>query len=412
MSVHGPPPVVLYVVSRFPAVTETFIVNEWLALAGRFRMELAALRRSGEAPVHPESRRAMQHVRFLGLPGSHDVAAHLTLLLRRPRTYLSVLGAVLRGATRIPLRQAAKELVVFVQAVPLARRAARRGVAHVHAHFASHAATAAWIVHRLTGIPFSFTAHANDLFVSPSLLCLKVEDARFAIAISEYNRGVLRERCPPARHVELVHCGVDTERYSWRGLDDRDRDRLVCVASLSPKKGHVHLLEALALLAERRPGLVLEFVGDGPERERIHRRARELGVSESVRLLGALSSDQVRATLAEARVFVLPSVPLPSGRMEGIPVALMEAMASGVPVVATRLSGIPELVQDGVTGLLVEPGDARGLAAAIASACDDDKLAAELALRARELVERSFNLGREAERLGDLLAESVGHQNA
>ena len=128
---------------------------------------------------------------------------------------------------------------------------------------------------------------------------------------------------------------------------------------------------------------MLELVGDGPERDRIVRRARERGVAERVSLLGARSSEEVRATLAGARAFALPSVRLPSGRMEGIPVALMEAMASGVPVVATRLSGIPELVEDGVTGLLVEPHDPERLAAALERLLADDALAAELALNAR-----------------------------
>jgi glycosyltransferase involved in cell wall biosynthesis len=120
-----------------------------------------------------------------------------------------------------------------------------------------------------------------------------------------------------------------------------------------------------------------------------------------------MSSTDVRAKLAEARAFALPSVRLPSGRMEGIPVALMEAMAAGVPVVATRLSGIPELVRDGDTGLLVEPGDTSGLVAALTSLLENDALAAELAVRARRLVEDSFSLTGETERLGDLLAESI-----
>jgi colanic acid/amylovoran biosynthesis glycosyltransferase len=126
-----------------------------------------------------------------------------------------------------------------------------------------------------------------------------------------------------------------------------------------------------------------------------------------VRLLGARSWEGVRDVLAAARVFALPSVRLPSGRMEGIPVALMEAMASGLPVVATRLSGVPELVEDGMTGLLVEPGDAEALAGAIERLLEDDVLAAELARNGRAVVERSFNLRREAQRLGDLLAGSI-----
>jgi colanic acid/amylovoran biosynthesis glycosyltransferase len=394
---------VLYLVTRFPAVTETFVVNEWLALSERFQMRLVALRRSGEAPVHPETETVLPHVGFPGALHPGTIAANLVWLLRRPRAYLSTLVAVVRGALRFSVTEAAIETVVFLKAVAVARAPAREGVDHIHAHFASHPATAAWVAHRLTGIPFSFTAHANDLFVAPVLLDRKAADARFAIAISEYNRGVLLERCPAAR-VEVVHCGVDVERYAWRGLGERAPDRVVCVASLLPKKGHADLIDALAVLAERRPGVVLELVGEGPERDRILRRARERGVDRRVSLRGARSSEDVRSTLAEARAFALPSVRLPSGRMEGIPVALMEAMASGVPVVATRLSGIPELVQDGMTGLLVEPHDPDGLGAALERLLADDALAAELARNARELVERSFSLTLEAQRLGDLIA--------
>jgi colanic acid/amylovoran biosynthesis glycosyltransferase len=395
------PRAVLYLVTRFPAVTETFVVNEWLALSERFRMQLVALRRSGEDPVHPETERVLPDVRF---PSGAQPAAHLFWLLRRPRVYLSALASVVRGALRFSVAEAAKEAVVFAKAVAVARVAARERIDHVHAHFASHPATAAWVVHRLTGIPFSFTAHANDLFVAPVLLDRKLADARFAVAISDYNRRLLLER-PPAARVEVVHCGVDVERYARRGLGERAADRVVCVASLLEKKGHADLIDALALLAERRPGVLLELVGEGSERDRIVARARERGVDRQVSLLGARSSEQVRATLAEARVFALPSVRLPSGRMEGIPVALMEAMAGGVPVVATRLSGIPELVQDGVTGLLVEPHDPEGLAAALERLLADEALAAELAQNARGLVERSFSLKIEAGRLGDLFAE-------
>ena len=399
-----PRPVVLYLVTRFPAVTETFVMNEWLALSERFEMRLAALRRSGESPVHPETEAVLARVRFPGVAQPSTLLANAAWLLRRPRAYISTLVAIVRDALGFSVREAATETVVFVKAAAVARAAQRDGVDQVHAHFASHPATAAWVVHRLTGIPFSFTAHANDLFVAPVLLDRKGADARFAVAISEYNRRVLAQRCPGAR-IEVIHCGVDVDRYAWRGLDGRSAGRVVCVASLFAKKGHSDLIDALALLAERRPDVSLELIGDGPERDAVLRRARERGVEGRLSLRGARSSEDVRAALAGARAFALPSVRLPSGRMEGIPVALMEAMASGVPVVATRLSGIPELVEDGVTGLLVEPHDPGGLAAALARRLADDALSAELAQAARRLVEQAFNLPVEAGRLGELFAE-------
>jgi glycosyltransferase involved in cell wall biosynthesis len=399
---------ILYVVTRFPAVTETFVINEWLALADRFDMRLAALRHSGEPAVHGESARVLPSVLFPGALSPATIAANLAWLVRRPRPYLSALAAVVRGALRFSVAEAAAEAVVFAKAAALARAAVRAGVDHVHAHFASHPATAAWVVQRLTGIPFSFTAHANDLFVAPVLLERKCADARFVAAISDYNRRYLVERCPSAR-VEVVHCGVDVGRLPWRDLGGRAAERMLCVASLQEKKGHADLVDALALLAERRPDVELQLVGEGPERERIERRARERGVEARIELLGALPAEEVRGRLERARAFALPAVRLASGRMEGIPVALMEAMAEGVPVVATRLSGIPELVQDGVTGLLVEPHDPEALAAALERLLSDEALAARLSANARALVESSFNLRAEAGRLGDLF-EAAGRR--
>jgi len=195
MNGADPPPVVLYIASRFPKVTETFVVNEWLELSGRFQMELAALRRTREAPVHPESRHAMARVRFLDAARAQTAVAHLAWLARRPGVYMSLLAGVLRDSLRHSPLEAAKGAVVFAEAVVLARIVARDRVAHVHAHFANQPATAAWIVHRLTGVPFSFTAHANDLFLGPVLLERKATDARFVVAISEYNRQLLLDRC-------------------------------------------------------------------------------------------------------------------------------------------------------------------------------------------------------------------------
>jgi glycosyltransferase involved in cell wall biosynthesis len=327
----------------------------------------------------------MPRVRFLGRPRLGDLRAHVRWLARRPRAYLPVVWTVARGALRTSPAHALKEAVVLARAAALADAVAHEGVAHVHAHFANHPATAAWIVHRLTGIPFSFTAHANDLFLGPALLERKTADAAFAIAISDYNRALLLDRCPGAR-VEVVHCGVDLERHPWRGLADRDPNRIVCVASLLPKKGHAHLVDAVALLADRHPDVVLELVGDGPERERILARARERGVAERVRLLGARSWEGVRDALAQARVVALPSVRLPSGRMEGIPVALMEAMAIGVPVVHSDAPALVEVA--GGTGTVARRKDPVALATALRTVLADPVRTTSLVVAAKQRAAR------------------------
>jgi glycosyltransferase involved in cell wall biosynthesis len=290
-----------------------------------------------------------------------------------------------------------KSILAFSKAVRLATIVRESSIAHVHAHFANHPTTAAWIVHRLTGVSFSFTAHANDLFLRPAVLDRKVAEAAFVVAISDYNARVLARWFPQAR-VHVVHCGVDTDRFVPRA-QPRERRRLLCVASLEPKKGQCYLLEAVSLLREQGMSLHVVLAGDGPESASLEQRARELGI-DRIEFLGPRTSEQIAAELQRADVFVLPSVPDASGRMEGIPVALMEAMASGVPVVSTQLSGIPELVSG--AGVLVEPKDARALASAIAAVIDDDTLARSLTDLGRARVEKEFDLVTQANRLGDL----------
>lgn len=392
---------ILYITSRFPKLTETFVINEWLALAPRFDMSLAALVHTHEELVHPQAAAALDRVWFVRPVDLRTIGANLRALIRSPRTYGSTLMQVVRACARRPV-DLARSLVVFLEAVVLADRVRGEGIDHVHAHFANHPATAAWIVHRFTGVPYSFTAHANDLFRSPALVRRKVDDAAFVVTISDFNARLLREMHPVAP-VHVVHCGVDTAALAGTARPTPGR-QLVSVASLQVKKGHRYLLDAVANLAADDPELRLTLVGDGPQRAALEARIQALGLSDRVELTGPLTVAGVRRELARADVFVLASVTDDTGRSEGIPVALMEAMAAGVPVVTTRVSGIPELV-DGV-GRIVEPGDPDALAQAIASVLDDPA-SAEVARRARALVAEQFDLYVEAAMLGDLFESSV-----
>jgi colanic acid/amylovoran biosynthesis glycosyltransferase len=402
-------PRVLYVVSRFPKVTETFVVNEWAALRERFEMYLAAMVHTDEPVLHATTRDALRTAWFPSPLAPSTWWAHVVWLRREPRRYVGVVRDLVRdlghGARTAPAREYAKTVIAFHQAVRLAVLVHDRHIDHVHAHFANHPATVAWVVHRLTGRPFSFTAHANDLFRTPPLLSRKAHDAAFVVAISEFNRRLLAHQCPDAR-VHVVHCGVDTVRFAVAPATGNGRRQVVCVAGFEPKKGHRDLVAAFADVVRRHDDVDLVLVGDGPERERVAADVRARGLDDRTRFLGARSSDDVRDLLHDATVFALPAKRDPTGRMDGIPVALMEAMASGVPVVTTAVSGIPELVADD-SGIVVAPGDRAAIASAIEVLLDDGARAGALARQARARVERDFDLAREAARLGDLFAAAI-----
>jgi colanic acid/amylovoran biosynthesis glycosyltransferase len=401
---------ILYVVSRFPRVSETFVVNEWWELAERFPLELAALLRGEQEVVHPAAARLLPRVQFLAVASPATAISNAATLVRSPGRYALTLAQVLRGSFRRPAGGALKGAAVFWESVHLARIARRLGVVHVHAHFLHHPATAAWVVHRIAGTSFSVTAHADDLFIGPALFHEKLRDARFVATISEYNRAYLADAAPGEGHVEIVRCGVRPEDYTFR--ERTAVRRLVCVARLERKKGHATLLRAFALVAKEAPGLTLDLAGDGAEHENLESLARELRLDGRVRFHGALPATAVRDLLQEADAFVLaamqdPVGSLQTGKLDGIPVALMEAMACGLPVVTTSLSGIPELVQHGVTGLVVAPEDPPAVAGAIRRLLAEPDLAAKLGRDAREQVSAHFNLAVESAKLGELFSRAL-----
>lgn len=400
-----PESVILYLLPRFPVLSQTFVLSEWSRTRLRFRLELVSLFAGKSQVIHPLAAEALPFVRFVPLLRVETLLGNLQLLARRPGRYLQTLLRVVRASFRRPAGGSLKGIVVFVKAATLARLVDGLGVHHVHAHFIHHPATAAWVLHRLTGVSFSVTAHADDLFIGPALLPEKVSDAAFVATISEYNRSVLNRMVPGAGRIEVVHCGVDPQLLTYR--ERESYRRVLCVARLELKKGHRDLLRAFALAKAEVPDLSLDLVGDGVEEYALVELSRELGLSGAVRFHGALPSQQVQALLHECDLFALAAVRTGSasfrtGYMDGIPVSLMEAMASGLPVVSTAVSGIPELVVDRETGILVAAGDVPGLAGAIVRLCDEPELGVRLARRARSRIVEHFNVDVETARLASL----------
>lgn len=403
---------VAYIMSRFPKITETFVLYEILAIERLgFNVEIYPLLRERPNVMHREAGPLVERAHyqpFLSLP---ILAAQFYFLLAKPRTYLGTLLALLRG-TWGSFNFFTGALGIFFKTVYFARCMAADGVTHIHAHFASHPAAAAFVIHRLVGIPYSFTAHGSDLHRDRTMLREKVADAEFVVTISDYNRDLIVAECGEKyRNKTLViHCGVDTEVFRPRSNGARRKRiagplNILCVGTLHEVKGQTYLVEACRLLADHGVDFACHFVGDGPDRATLIRRSSEAGLKDRVHFHGQRTRDEIAQLLRNADIVVAPSVPTKDGRREGIPVALMEAMASGVAVVASGISGIPELIEAGRSGLLVPPRDAFGLAQAL-EVLATPLLREQISREGRKKVEQEFDLHKNAATLAQRFVES------
>jgi glycosyltransferase involved in cell wall biosynthesis len=403
-------PRVAYLTSRFPKLTETFILYEILELERQgVAVEIFPLVRERAATMHAEAA-ALAARAFDGPPFAPQTAlAQVAWLGRNPQTYLSAWRDAVQGNLGSP-KFLLRALAVVPQAALFAQECLRRGVQHVHAHWATHPTLAAYVINRLTGIPFSFTAHAHDIYVERAMLEEKIRAASFVVTISDYNRRLLAELYGPAAaaKIQVIHCGVDLRVFTPPAAAPDGPLTMLCVGSLQEKKGQRYLIEACGALARAGRDVRCLLVGEGETRSALEALIAQHGLSGRVQLLGAQPRDRVQALLAEAHLAVLPSISTSSGRQEGIPVALMEAMAMGLPVVATRISGVPELVEHEVNGLLVSDRDVPALAAAIARLADDPALRERFGAAGRATVERAFELRRCAAELRALLLRPWG----
>ena len=423
---------VAYVISRFPKITETFILYEILELeqqgvqvsiysllkprpsgvhpegASLFKKILERMSvPKGEILMHPEAVPLVKRAHYAPFFSIKILAAQFYYLLRRPTAYLSALWHLLRenwGSPNFLLGSVA----VFPKTVHFARLMQTEGIQHVHAHFANHPAAAAYVVHCLTGIPFSFTAHGADLQVDQHMLCEKITRASAVVTISSYNKSFIAGKCGQwyADKVRVIHCGVDTRVFTPPDERPHPSERpaiaglsILSIGTLYEVKGHAYLIEACRRLREQGLDFTCHLVGDGPLRETLVEQVSRAGLEEQVCFHGQLPRQEIVRMLQLADVLAVPSIPTREGRREGIPVVLMEAMASGVPVVASRISGIPELVEDGVSGLLVEPRQPEALAAALSSLYRDPQCWQRLSASGRERVVSGFDLTRNTDLL-------------
>jgi len=386
------------ILKGYPRISETFISNEILLLERLgFNVHIFSMRRPRESFAHDSVRRIQARADYLpeslplGLP--RLLPYNLRLARRRPREYRRALALMLRRYRRT--RQAATVKHLLQAGYLVERLLPGQGVTHLHAHFAHSPASVAMFASLLSGLPFSFTAHAKDIYTSdPEQLREKLSLARFVVTCTESNRRHLAALAgPEGGPIHRVYHGIDLALFQG-GLNGHRPEppyRILTVARLTAKKGLPTVLRAVRRLVDQ--GLAIEhtLIGDGEERKAILGLIRSLGLSEVTRSLGTRPHEEVIEHYRRADLFVLGCEIAPNGDRDGIPNVILESMAMGVPVVATPVSAIPEAVEHGKTGLLVEPGRPEEMAGAMTRLLTDEALRQGVAAAARAKVARAFD---------------------
>lgn len=390
-----------YVLKRYPRFSETFVVNEILAHeAAGLSLEIVALREPVESVVQDAVARVRAPVMSLAIPGESLPEGATDRLIGEACHRLPRLLRQLPGLST----EARRDLY---QGIRLALLAEERGLDHLHAHFATSATSVARIASQLTGIPYSFTAHAKDIYhesVAPEDLRRKLAGAHAAITVSDYNLEWLRSSYgDAASRVRRIYNGLDLGEFTFSSPRER-APRVLFAGRLVPKKGAEILLEACGLLARRGVAFHCDIIGAGPQEASLHGRLAGLGLEGRVRFLGAQPRSVVVEQLRRAAVFAAPCVVSPDGDRDGLPTVLLEAMALGTPCVSTPVTGIPEVLRDGETGLLVPERDPGALAGAIARLLAGRSLRIRVAEAARRLIMRDFDVHRNAALLRESFA--------
>lgn len=409
------PSPIAYLGRILPAIAETFVAREIAALR-RLGLEIKvfSLHNPHTDVHHPEAPDLAREVEVLVQPFNPLFwLAHLFFALRFPKRYFHCLYAYVLIADRTwPSRR--HSLSYFMVAPFAAWHLRRAGIKHFHAHFANASTSVALMAATLAGISFSFTAHAFDIFIDKHLLPDKLSAAAFVACISQYNVRYLQERYPEALKAKLVvvRNGLDTDRFRPCPHPLGVPPCIIAVGRLVETKGFHTLVAACSLLRDQGQPYRCLIIGEGPEDGRLKNMIKDFDIADRVILKGKLPPDVTMSYYQQADILAMPSC-VRNQDADGIPTVLIEAMAMEIPVVGTRVSGIPELVLDGETGLLIAPDDAAALAAALARLIQDQDLARRLARAGRDLVVSQFNSEKSARQLRDLFAAAIeSHQKS
>lgn len=395
------PPVLGMILKGYPRISESFISNEILLLERLgFSLRLFSMREPRESFSHQSIKNIRAPVDYLpetlftSLP--RLLYHNLLLAGKKPANYVTALRTALRRLLRTRKIATIKHLL---QAGYLVHRfLPKSGVVHLHAHFAHSPASVAMFAGQLSGLDFSFTAHAKDIYTSdPRQLREKITLARFVVTCTEYNRRFLKEISAGGKTpLHRLYHGIDIHYFSRDSVTKEERKpvppyQILTIARMTAKKGLPTVYRALKILCDDGISFRHTLIGDGDDRERILALIEELGLDSFTQWIGTQPHHVVLEHYRSADLFVLGCEVAPDGDRDGIPNVLVESMAVGVPVVATDISAIPELVVEGETGLLVPPAQPEKMARALIRLLTDIPLRKRVIEAARKRVAQTFD---------------------
>jgi len=388
-----------YILKMFPRLSETFVLNEILELQRQgAEVHAFSLMHPSDGRFHAGLADLCTTIRYV--PSQKLEATWSDICRSSVATNYETWPQVVKFARRYEFP---RQLEFLLRAQTIAQQVIESNIEHLHAHFATISTRMAAAVSMLASIPFSFTAHAKDIFrenVNRELFSELVDRSRFCVTVSDFNREFILSTMPgvdPEKVIRLYN-GVDLERLSQRSNEPTSIPHIISVGRLVPKKGFDTLLRALRLCKDRGLELRTTVVGDGVELERLSNLTRELGLERDVTFTGALSHDDTIERMSRSSLVALACARDDDGNTDALPTVLLEALALGLPIVSTRIAGIPEIVGDAF-GRLCEPGDIDGFARALQSTCRDLDKGRDVAREARRHCESRFSLHTNAGKL-------------
>jgi len=398
---------IAYLTGEYPRATDTFIQREVAHLRAQgFDIHTCSIRATN-AIHHVGPEQKAEYANTFQVQSSAKsplrlLAAHARML-RTPGRWLS--AAKLAWSTSPKgVKNRIWQIFYFLQAGVLADQMKRTGVRHLHNHFGNSSCTVAMLAAHMAGLPYSYTMHGPMEFFEPHhwRIDAKIAQASFVSAISYFARaqGMLFSNAAHWDRIKIVHCGVEPAQYGTE-TDRTPGKTLIFVGRLAGIKGVPLLLEALVRLRTAHPDVRLTLIGDGPERSALEAMTQAMDLSDIVTFTGYLGQTEVAEHLCQSDILVLPSF------AEGVPVVLMEAMAARRPVIATRVGGVQELVEDGISGLTIPPGDVDTLTSSIEKLLSDPDLCLKMGVAGRAKVEAAFDVAKEAAWLGTLFQQSL-----